>query len=148
MGTPSLTTILIVSNWSPTSATNIFSNGLFYWWRHFSFPAMHCLSHSFSFCLSAVLLSPRIICFDIKTLWCITSLSLNKLISELFSFKRLHPYNIILILMHTYAMYDQRIRSVFLFYRLVSKCCAGDEIFNVQNNSCQPGVSFIKLFSA
>ncbi len=70
--------ILIISNWSHTSATNIFSNCLFYCQCYLSFPAMLCLPHSLSFYLSAVLLSPNINCFDIKTLSCISTLAINK----------------------------------------------------------------------
>jgi hypothetical protein len=40
------------------------------------FAAMLCLSHTLSFCLSAVFLSPRTNCFDIKTLPNIFNLSL------------------------------------------------------------------------
>ncbi len=54
---------------------NVFFNCLFYGRYYPSLSAMHCLSHSLSFCLSAVLLSSPFRLFDIKTLASISSSS-------------------------------------------------------------------------
>ncbi len=51
--------ILIVSDYSPKSAINIFSNDQIYCPRHLSFSAMLCFSPSLFLCLSAILLSPH-----------------------------------------------------------------------------------------
>jgi hypothetical protein len=51
--------ILIVSDYSPKSAINIFSNYQIYCPHHLSFSAMLCFSHSLFLCLSAILLSPH-----------------------------------------------------------------------------------------
>jgi len=61
---------------SHMSVTNVFSNDLFYCRCYPSLPAMLCLSHSVSFCLSAVLLSLLHHLFDIKTLASISTLSM------------------------------------------------------------------------
>ncbi len=45
---------------------HVFSNSLFYCRCYLSCPVTLCLSHSLSFCLSAVLLSPLLNLFDIK----------------------------------------------------------------------------------
>ena len=45
--------------WSHTSATNIFSNDLFYYWCYLSCSATLCLSHYLSFCLCCLALTPH-----------------------------------------------------------------------------------------
>jgi len=57
LGKQSLRGILIVSDYPPTSAINIFSNDQIYCPHHLLFSAMLCLSPSLFLCLSAILLS-------------------------------------------------------------------------------------------
>jgi hypothetical protein len=64
-GKPIISGILIVLDYPPKSAINIFSNNQIYCPRHLSFSAMLCLSPSLFLCLSAILISPHTIWFGI-----------------------------------------------------------------------------------
>jgi hypothetical protein len=57
----SLVVILIVSDYPPTSAINIFSNNQIYYPHHLSFSATLCLSHSLFLSLRCSALSPQLL---------------------------------------------------------------------------------------
>ncbi len=84
--------ILIVSDYSPESAINIFSNDQIYCPRHLSFPATLCLSHSLSFSVSLLSYSlPTPSDSVYKPCRALSPYQLiNEFRKELFSFKRLH----------------------------------------------------------
>ncbi len=94
---PIISGILIVKDYSPKSAINIFFNDQIYCPRHLSFSAILCLSHSLSFSvspLSCSLPTP----FDSVYKPC-RALSCYQLINifrkELFAFQRLHLHETI-----------------------------------------------------